>query len=142
MKYGLLLVIAAAIVFGGAGGALVCLAAIPDQSVDALRAAATHVMHGRVLRIYSAVEQTSAEWETTFHLVELAVARQEKGTPVGRLAYVRFQTRRYTGPDVAPPGHYGLHNIPRAGADVTAYVTLAEDGGFDVVEPNGLIAAK
>ena len=131
----LLLAVLGIAALGLVGGA--CLAAIPDLSPDALRTAATHIFSGKVLRIYSAVEQTSPEWETTYLLAEIEVAKSEKGDADGKLAYVRFQSRRYTGPGQEPPGDYGLRGVPEAGDVVRVFVTQAEDGGYDVIAPNG-----
>jgi hypothetical protein len=122
-----------------AASACCCLAAIPDLSTENLRAAASHIFRGQVLRIYQSVEQTSPDMETTYFLAEIQVDRQEKGPPVGQVVYLRFHTRRYTGPDLAPPGHYGLRNIPRRGDTIRAYAILVESGGYEVVEPNGLV---
>jgi hypothetical protein len=133
----LLLTVLGIVALGVIGGA--CLAAIPDLSPDALRTAATHVFSGEVLRIYSAVEQTSPEWETTYLLAEIEVAKSEKGEHEGKLAYVRFQTRRYTGPGQEPPGDYGHRGAPEVGDVVRVFVNQAEDGGFDVLAPNGFV---
>jgi hypothetical protein len=118
-----------------------CLAAIPDLTGDALRAAATHIIAGGVQRIYTSVEWTTADWETAYCVAEIRVDKVEKGRGLGRIAYVRFWTRRYVGAGLAPPGDYGHRGIPKSGDTLRVFVAEAEDGGFDVLAPNGFVAA-
>jgi len=47
-------------------------------------------------------------------------------------AFVRIAWQRE--PIMGPAGH---HEIPKVGQITTAYVERAEDGGYDVLEPNG-----
>lgn len=131
-----LLAVVGMIVMGLAGG--VCIAAIPELGPDALVRAATHIFRGQVVRVYSSVEKMSDQWETTFYVAEVRLTGQDKGESLGPLAYVRFQGRRYIGPGMGPPGDYGIQNPPKPGAKVQVFARLAQDGGLDILRPNGL----
>ena len=101
-----------------------------------LQALASHIFNGKLLRVYSTVVQ-SADWETTYSVAEVQVARALKGAYAGQLVYVRFWRKRFTGKGVAPDGAYGHRNIPALGSTLRVYVKTADDGGFDVINPNG-----
>ncbi len=111
---------------------------IPPLREDQLRETATHVFRGTISRIYSTRERTSADFETTWNVAEIRVDQCEKGDAERRIAYVRFWRKHYVGSSLAPPGHYGHQGIPKIGANVRAYVKQGEDGGYDVLSPNGL----
>jgi hypothetical protein len=123
----------------GASAALMGCAAraeVQDMRPENLRAIASHVFNGKLARIYSSVEQ-SAEWETIQSVAELQLARVEKGSYAGRLVYVRFWRRRFIGKGPPPDGAYGHRQVPVVGSVVRVFVTEGEDGGYDVVSPNG-----
>ena len=112
-------------------------AEVADMGLEKLAAMATHIFAGKLVKIYSVVE-TSAEWETTYSVAEVQVAALEKGTCVAKLVYLRFWRRKYRGKGEAPDGSYGYRNIPEVGSQVRAYVREMEDGGYDVILPNGI----
>jgi hypothetical protein len=132
MRYALSLLSASAAGLGGG----VC-AEIPDLSTARMQDVASHVFQGKVARIYSMVDRSTPQWETTHSVAELLVSRVEKGKHDGRLAYVRFWHKRFVGEGSAPPGSYGHRGIPKVGGSTRVFVVEAEDGGFDVLPPNG-----
>jgi hypothetical protein len=111
-------------------------AEVPDMRPDKLHAAASHIFNGKLARIYSTIVQ-SADWETTYSVAELRLARVEKGVYAGQLAYVRFWRKRFKGKGEAPDGAYGHRQVPGVGSTVRVFVTTGEDGGYDVISPNG-----
>ena len=112
-------------------------AEIPNRPPEKLQELATHIFTGKVVRIYSTVERSSPKAEMTFRVAEIEVASVEKGEHEGRLAYVRFWKRRHLGSDPPPPAHYGHRGVPKVGAQTRVYVMTEEDGGYDVLSPNG-----
>jgi len=110
---------------------------VPDMEPAKLEAFATHIFNGKLSRVYTSVEK-SAEWETTHSVAEVQVAKVEKGEHAGKLAYVRFWRRKYIGKGEAPDGAYGHRDIPKVGSQVRAYAREGEDGGLDVILPNGI----
>jgi hypothetical protein len=115
---------------------------IPLLKPDQLREEASHIFTGKLKRIYATTERTGPDFERQLFVGELRVSSVEKGAHRAPLAYVRFWRQRYVGKGNPPPGHYGHRNVPQAGADATVYVRQAEDGGFDVLSPNGFATAK
>jgi hypothetical protein len=119
----------------GIGG--VACAEIPNMSSEKMQEIATHIFTGKVVKIYSTVERTSPQWEFTYSVAELDLTDVEKGEHDGRLAYVRFWRRRYLGDGPPEPGHYGHRGVPKVGSQTRVYVMTEEDGGYDVLSPNG-----
>jgi hypothetical protein len=112
-------------------------AEIPNKTPDKLEKLASHVITGKVLKIYSAVERSSPKWEFTYSVAELQVDRVEKGEHEGRLAYVRFWHKRFLGEGPPEPSHYGHRRVPKVGSDARVYLMTEDDGGYDVLSPNG-----
>jgi hypothetical protein len=112
-------------------------AEVPDMRPDKLQAAASHIFNGKLARIYSTIAQ-STDWETTYSVAEIQLARVEKGVYAGQLVYVRFWRKRFRGKGEAPDGAYGHRQVPGVGSEVRAFVTTGEDGGYDVILPNGI----
>src|SRR3954464_14987145 len=112
-------------------------AEVADMGLEKLAAMATDIFAGKLIKIYLVVE-TTAEWVTTYSVAEVQVAAVEKGTCVAKLVYLRFWRRKYRGKGSAPDGSYGHRNIPEVGAQVRAYVREMDDGGYDVILPNGI----
>lgn len=133
-----LLSIASVSVAGLAGAAY---AEIPNKSPAQLEELASHIFTGKVLKIYSTVERSSPKWEFTYSVAEIQLADIEKGEHDGRLAYVRFWHKRFMGDGPAEPSHYGHRRVPKVGSHTRVYVmTEEEDGGYDVLSPNGFAA--
>jgi hypothetical protein len=124
-------------VIGGAAHA-----EIPNRTPAQLRELASHIFTGKVLKIYSTVDSSSPKSEMIYSIAELQVAEVEKGEHKGRLAYVRFWKRRHLGDGPPQPGHYGHRGIPKVGAEARVYVMTEEDGGYDVLSPNGFAAVQ
>ncbi|HJQ79378.1 MAG TPA: hypothetical protein VJ828_05455 [Lacipirellulaceae bacterium] len=133
-----LLSIASMSVAGLAGAAY---AEIPNKSPDQLEELASHIFTGKVMKIYSTVDRSSPKWEFTYSVAEIQVADVEKGEHEGRLAYVRFWRKRFMGDGPPEPSHYGHRGVPKVGSHTRVYVmTEEEDGGYDVLSPNGFAA--
>ena len=112
-------------------------AEVPDMDPGRLRAMASHIFDGKLARIYSTVVK-SADWETTYNVAEIQIARVEKGVYAGQLVYVRFWRKQFKGKGEAPDGAYGHRQVPGVGSMVRVFVTTGEDGGYDVILPNGI----
>lgn len=121
----------------------VAWAEIADLKLDQLEATATEIITGQLVRVYSSVEQ-EGDWEIMHSVAEIQVSKVGKGEYAGKLAYVRYWHRRFIGKGPAPLGANGQREIPKVGTVVRAYVRAADDGGFDVISPNGLtpVSAK
>jgi hypothetical protein len=135
----LLSIISASAAAGVGGGAC---AEIPDMRPEKLQEIATHIFTGKVLKIYSTVERSSPKWEFTYSVAEVQVTNVEKGEHEGRLAYVRFWHKRYMGEGPPEPSHYGHRRVPNVGTKTRVYVITEEDGGYDVLPPNGFAAIE
>jgi hypothetical protein len=114
----------------------VAFAEVPDLSPEKLELMATHIFSGKIARIYSSVE-LSADWETTYSVAELQLSKVEKGKYLAKLLYVRFWRRRWKGKGEAPDGAYGHRAVPALDSTVRVFAREGEDGGYDVVSPNG-----
>jgi hypothetical protein len=117
----------------------------PNASSEELQQASTAIVTGKVKCIYSSTERKE-NWETTKFVVEVTVARCEKGdVKPGGLVYARYYSRRALGKGLTAPGYYGIHTQPRVGQSVRLYLTTSSseslddesDGGFNIVGPNG-----
>ncbi len=112
-------------------------AEIPNKTPEKLQESASHIFTGKVLKIYSTVERSSTKSEMFHKVAEIAVEGVEKGEHEGRLAYLRFWSRRQLGNDPPQPGHYGHRGVPKVGTHARVYVMTEEDGGYNVLSPNG-----
>lgn len=119
------------------GGAM---ADIPEMSLARMEEVSSHIFTGKVVRIYSTVDRSNSAKENTYSVAEISLTRVEKGKHAGTLAYVRFFTQRPAGSQ-APPGGSGHRGIPKEGETTRVFVTVAEDGGYDVLPPNGFTPA-
>jgi hypothetical protein len=118
-------------------------AEIPNRTPAQLEQLASHVITGKVLKIYSTVHRSSTKWEFTYSVAEIQVEDIEKGAHEGRLAYVRFWHKRYMGDGPPEPSHYGHRGVPKIGSHTRVYLmTEEEDGGYDVLSPNGFAAVE
>ena len=116
-------------------------AEIPNRTPAQLEELASHIFSGKVVKIYSTVDRSSPNWEFTYSVAEIQVADIEKGEHEGRLAYVRFWHKRFMGDGPPEPSHYGHRGVPKVGSHARVYVmTDEEDGGYDVLSPNGFAA--
>jgi hypothetical protein len=124
---------------GSSGSAF---AAIPPLSQERMDEIASHVIVGKVLRIYSNVDRSTPPWEVTQNVAEVRVQKVEKGEFKAPLAYVRFETRQVMKGHQPMPGDTGHYGIPKPGETTRVYVTTHEDGGLNVLAPNGFAPAK
>ena len=103
----------------------------PNAAPEDLYGGADLVVLAEVAGAYS--DAAPDRWATR-HVAELRVIETSKGDrpPATRLLYARCTSYRPTG----EPGWNGM-SPPPVGAKVRVYLASAEDGGWDVVEPNG-----
>lgn len=118
------------------------LAELPPLSKEQLEQQASHIVHGRVVEVYTAQRQKdSPEFVDTLYAIELAVDGVDKGEGIkdGQQIFIRTwkASRRPRG--WAGPG--GQSQIPRRNQNVTVYL-VNKDGGYDVLIPNGLVIQK
>ena len=102
-----------------------------------MREIASHIFAGKVARIYASAERPSAEGEDVHSVAEIQVTKVEKGKHEAALVYVRFANRAPASKAQAPSGSSGQREVPKVGAMARVYVITGEDGGFDVLPPNG-----
>jgi hypothetical protein len=126
----------ACLLFALSGG--LALAEVPDLAPDKLAALSTQIVDGKLARIYTSVEK-AGDWAITHSVAEIQVSKVEKGKFDGKVAYVRFSHRRYIGKGRSPVGAFGQREVPDVGSIVRAYVREGDDGGLDVIPPNGLM---
>lgn len=120
--------------FASLGGG--AFAEIPEMTRARMEEVSSHIFTGKIVRIYSTVDHSNSSRETTHSVAEIELARVEKGTHDGKLAYVRFFTQRPIGSQAAPGGS-GHRGIPQEGETTRVFVSTGEDGGYDVLPPNG-----
>jgi hypothetical protein len=117
------------------------------RKAEELRGDATDIVSGEVRFVYAGEQRVSGGTDTRF-CIELAVTRVEKGRatsapstqPTGQMIYARCW-KPAKRPD-GWAGHQGQNLIPKPGQRVRLYVTRDDDGGFDVLEPNGAETVK
>ncbi len=118
----------------------------PDMSPEALRSAATHVVVGDVKQIWTRAE-SSASWDTTRYVAEIAVREVEKGEGLdpGGLVYARYWHREWDGWGAPPADTNGHRGLPKPGERVRVYLARdahdgfgdTQDHGFNVIGANG-----
>lgn len=120
------------------GCAAVATAAIPNRTPQQLRDGASHVLTGKVGRIYHSAER-KGNYEHVHSAAEISVASIEKGSGVSQsqLVYVRYWRKKWLGDGEPEPGHFGHRGLPQSGDVIRVYVERQSDGGFDVLSPNG-----
>ncbi len=117
------------------------------MSPEALQKVATHIVIGKVQRVYTYQEKKDG-YRYTHFLAEILPEKQEKGPKIDLQSpvYVRYFHRQDTRDRVGGSGHYGYR--PEQGDRVRAYVARKaydgwhqakdnQDGGFNVIPPNG-----
>lgn len=118
-------------------------AEIIDQSPEALRKDATHIVTGKVAKI----TETSTKSENTDDIngvCEITVTTCEKGEGIvaGKVAKVRYEKSIWIGKSPSPTRSAGHRGIPKKGDTVRVYLSKAKDGGYDVEFPNGFEQIK
>ncbi len=119
------------------------LAELPPLSPDELDANATHVIAGIVTQVFTArkVHEDRKGWEDDVVCLEIRVVDVEKGEgiAVGQLVYARTWDAAERPDGWAGPG--GQYEVPAVGALVRVHLEQGEDGGRDILIPNGINAA-
>jgi hypothetical protein len=124
-------------------------AAVPEASPEKLRREATHIVVGRVVRVYSAPERAVGKQRMVRLVAEVTVQEVEKGESVrpGDTIFARYWRAEWLGtPEEAPPdATTSIAPAPRAGDRVRAYLGLDRENGLgkdsgrglNVLFPNG-----
>jgi len=125
------------------GCCLICMnaaratAEIPDMDPARMREIASHVFVGKVAKVYSSSDGPTAEGNEIRSIAEIRVTKVEKGKHEAPLVYVRFANRGRAGNAPVPSGSSGQRGVPKVGATSRVFVITGDDGGFDVLPPNG-----
>jgi hypothetical protein len=111
---------------------------IVDKGPDDLRASASHIVVGTTRAVYSFHVQDD-EWDTSYAVAEIAVGKVEKGQGLrpGGLVYARSWHRRWISKKPPRPNTNGHRGMPGRGNTVRVYLKRTQDGGYDVLFPNG-----
>jgi len=113
-------------------------------SPEQIRESAAKILTGKILRIYTSVEETTDNlssrtplprwYKKTFSVAELLVTGVEKGEYSEKLAYIRFEhEKRDSGPPIGP------RYVPKVGETARAYISLGEHGGMNVLRFETLV---
>lgn len=118
-------------------------AEVPLISSKELSQDASHVVRGKVERVYSSTER-DGNWENTKLVAQIAVDKVEKGSGIDKAkpVYVRYWRTNWIGKTPAPP-HSGGHDMIPLGAECRLFLSVNEDdGGYDMLLPNGVEVLK
>lgn len=111
-------------------------AEVGNRTPEQLRNTASTIITGTVQQIYDVVEVSNG-FETIDRVAEISVQSTDKGEADAPLAYVRYWSRRWIAKTAAPATGYGHRGVPAKGDTVQVFLTRGEDGGLDVIYPNG-----
>jgi len=118
-----------------------------DLTPEQLRKTATHIIVGKIRRVYT-TQETKGNWKVTRYVAEVRVSQLEKGKgiDVGKTLFVRYWTQRWAGRGVPPPSTHGHRDLPGPSDERRIYLARDayngfgegdRDGGFDVIGANG-----
>lgn len=147
MPYRILAILACAVLYGFALGANPAPVEIPNRSKEKLAELSTHIVTAGIVALYER-QVEARSWATTHRVAEMRVKRVEKGElhDADGLIYVRYWDRKWVGKRPGPPSTHGHRGLPSEGDSVRLYLahnaydgfgTTNEDGGFNVLGPNG-----
>lgn len=121
----------------------------PEQGLSpaVLRQRATHVIVGKVQRIYTR-KRLEIPWQYTRYVAEVQVTKVEKGTGIrtGQVVFARYWERRWLSASQPPSKINGHASLPDEGATLRVFLARYasdgfdkenKDGGFNVLIPNG-----
>jgi hypothetical protein len=119
--------------------AMVCLLARADEPPlreGQLEAKATHIVFGSVKGVYAS--EREKEKGVTYYVIEIEVRRSTKGEgpKEGEVLYLRCWKRNKKSDD--PTVNNGQIQIPPESKRVLVYLRRGRDGGYDILEPNGI----
>ena len=112
-------------------------AAVPPRSPENLKENATDIVVGQVVRVYAGTREVREGMTDDVYVAEVKVGATAKGESApGKVIFVRYwkpksRPRGWTGPQ-------GQNVLPAAGKSVRLFLVRAEDGGLDVLTPNGV----
>jgi hypothetical protein len=108
----------------------------PPLRQGQLEAKATHIVVGKVKGVYAS--QREKERGVTDYVIEIEVGRATKGEgpKEGEVLYMRCWKRDKKSDD--PKVSNGQSRIPPVSQRVLAYLKRGRDGGYDILEPNGI----
>lgn len=112
--------------------------ALPPRSDDDLASSATHIVVGEVTQVFSRVEEVGPGAENRIFLLEVKVVEVAKGEGFqpGKVLYARtWQTSKRP---MGWAGPQGQNAIPPPGEKVRLFLRQSDDGGLDIVVPNGI----
>jgi hypothetical protein len=118
---------------------MVCLLARADEPRlrdGQLEANATHIVTGTVKGVYASEQEK--EKEVTYYVIEIEVRRCKKGDgpKEGEVLYLRCWMRNKKSND--PNISNGQSRIPPVSQRIQAYLKRGRDGGYEILEPNGI----
>jgi hypothetical protein len=118
------------------GVSLLALADQPSRLDGELEKMATHIVTGKVTGVYAS--ESDADKGVTHYLLEIEVfsVRKGEGPKDEEVLYARCWKRRERSED--PTVSNGQAKIPAASDRVQVYLKRGKDGGYDVLEPNGI----
>ena len=123
---------------------ILCVAAlgeVPLMSSAELQEAASHVVVGEILAVYSTTD-TSGNYKNTRSVAEIAVVNVEKGADItiGDTVYAHFWNKSWIGKGTPEPGSSGHLGVAK-GEFVRAHLNR-KNGTYKVILPNGLTKLK
>jgi hypothetical protein len=113
-------------------------AELPPLSPEERLERATCVVTGEVKAVYSTEKETKKGFTDRLFLLEVMPATVEKGDGPkrGEVFYVRCWKRKDRPAGWVGPG--GQTRVPAARDRVRLFIKRAEDGGYDLLIPNGV----
>ena len=107
------------------------------QKDGQLETRATHIVTGTVKRVYTS--ERKKEKDVTDYVIEFEVDKvtSGKGPKEGEVLYMRCWKRNNKSNDTKVSN--GQSEVPRVGRAVKAYLKRAPDGGYNILEPSGIM---
>jgi hypothetical protein len=107
------------------------------QKDGQLETRATHIVTGTVKRVYTS--ERKKEKDVTDYVIEIEVrdCTKGEGPKAGEVLYLRCWKRNNKSND--PKVSNGQSEIPRVGRAVKTYLKRAPDGGYNILEPSGIM---
>jgi hypothetical protein len=113
-------------------------AELPLLGVDDLKKMSSHIVTGTVRKVYTAPDDKGEGYVDTLHLIEITVAKVEKGKDVTpkQVLYARTWKRDRRPVDFVGPS--GQAFICKTGDQVRLFLRQNADGTFELLIPNGM----
>ncbi|QDU64269.1 hypothetical protein Pan216_51580 [Planctomycetes bacterium Pan216] len=116
-------------------------AALPPRSPEELQSDANVVVTGKVKEVFHK-KRSEKGFVRTYFVAEVVVDEVSKGEgpSPGQVLYMRYWVLKSSPEGWVGPS--GLRGAPKRGDTIRAYLKRAADGGFDVLDPNGVSVVK